>query len=342
MRILGIETSCDETSVALLEAEKTSFTLKEHVVSSQIATHTQYGGVVPEIAARMHSEVLQPLLEKSLGRDTLDSVDLIAVTAGPGLITSLMVGVQAAKTLSYILGKPLVGVNHLEGHIYALWLTHQGLYRKPKEYFPALVLIVSGGHTEFVIMQDHGTYELLGQTVDDAAGEAFDKVAKILDLGYPGGPIISKRAATGDPKAIKFPRPMLHSADYNVSFSGLKTAVLYYLEGKGKISQKDIPDIAASFQQAVIDTLMNKIRKANEEYSPNSLMLVGGVSANTALRQEFQKFGEKADIPVFSPDMKFTGDNAAMIAAAGYFRRREASTSAWKTLAFDPQLEFIS
>ncbi len=337
MRILGIETSCDETSIAFLEVRSSGFFLRKHIISSQIHVHSKYGGVVPEVAARMHLEVLQPLLGARIGKRALASVDLIAVTAGPGLITSLMVGVQAAKTLAYLMRKPLVGVNHLEGHIYAAWLGKPALFRE-KKIFPALVLIVSGGHTELVLMKRYGDYELLGRTHDDAAGEAFDKVAKILGLGYPGGPAIAKLAAAGNPNAIAFPRPMLGSGDYHVSFAGLKTAVLYYLEKKKTVRRSELPDIAASFQQAVVDVLIAKTKRACERFVPRSLILGGGVSANALLRTEFEKLGSQFGMPVYLPALEYTGDNAAMIAVAGYYRRREASRSAWRTLSFDPHL----
>ncbi|OGY93101.1 MAG: tRNA (adenosine(37)-N6)-threonylcarbamoyltransferase complex transferase subunit TsaD [Candidatus Komeilibacteria bacterium RIFCSPLOWO2_01_FULL_53_11] len=338
MKVLGIETSCDETSVAVVEARPKGFHVVVHVVSSQMAHHSAYGGVVPEVAARMHLEQLQPILDSALGRDGVASVDYIAVTRGPGLITSLMVGVQVAKTLSYMLRKPLVGVNHLEGHVYATWLTEPELFLHAKKFFPALALIVSGGHTEIILMRGHGAYKLIGQTVDDAAGEAFDKVAKILELGYPGGPVISKLARKGNPHAVDFPRPMLTSDHYQMSFSGLKTAVLYYLERKKTVPKKTLPDIAASFQQAVVDVLSAKLERACVEYRPASLMLAGGVSANDALRKELTAIGCRQGVPVFMPALQYTGDNAAMIAAAGYFRRREATRDAWQSLSFDPQL----
>lgn len=341
MKILGIETSCDETSLAVLDAREGEMNLEKYIVSSQIATHSEYGGVVPEVAARMHCETLLPLVDKTIGKQALSSIDLIAVTAGPGLITSLMVGVQAAKTLSYALRKPLVGVNHLEGHIYSAWLGNPELARDTERSLPALVLIVSGGHTELILMHTHGSYELLGQTADDAAGEAFDKVAKLLELGYPGGPVISKLAQQGDPAAIDFPRPMLTSPNYDMSFAGLKTAVRYYLEKKKSIRQEELPDIAASFQQAVVDVLMGKVACAIDEYGPQSLLLVGGVSANGALREAFTREGREWGLPVWLPRMEYTGDNAGMIAVAGFYRRNEASIELWRTLKFDPQLTFI-
>lgn len=341
MKILGIETSCDETSFALLEADARRLTLRTHVIASQAAIHKKYGGVVPEVAARKHAEVMQPLLARAIGKKTLQGVDSIAVTHGPGLITSLLVGVQAAKTLSLVLKKPLVGINHLEAHIYANWLTFPELHRHAARYFPSLVLIVSGGHTLFVLMRGHGKYELLGSTLDDAAGEAFDKVARLLKLGYPGGPAISSIAERGDAAAIAFPRPLAHAPGYDVSFSGLKTAVLYYVQKHPPAARRAVADVAASFQQAVVDTLVIKTRRAAAAYSPKSLMLVGGVSANRSLRSAFQGIAHDVGVPLFVPALEFTGDNGAMIAVTGYFRRRSASMRAWKTLTASAQLPLV-
>lgn len=341
MIILGIETSCDETSVALLEARTGVLKLKKHVIASQAQLHKKYGGVVPEVAARKHAEVLPVLLDAEIGRAALAHIDLIAVTQGPGLITSLLVGVQAARTLSFATGIPLVGINHLEAHIYANWLTYPTLPRTDKKMFPSLVLIVSGGHTLLVLMRGHGRYELLGQTLDDAAGESFDKVARLLQLGYPGGPAISREAARGNENAIALPRPMADAKNYDFSFSGLKTAVLYYLERKKKISKKEIPDIAASFEQAVVDSLMAKLVRAEKQLKPKSLMLVGGVSANKRLRDMVRYFGDEQKLPVFIPDYEFTGDNAAMIATTGYYRRTEASKTAWKKMEAEARMQFV-
>lgn len=334
MRILAIETSCDETSIAVLEADAARLRLRRHIISSQIDLHRAFGGVVPEVAARRHLELLQPLLERGVGRAGLSSVDAIAVTAGPGLITSLMVGMQTAKALSYVWRKPLIAVDHLEGHIYANWLSHPTLVTGGNRYFPALVLIVSGGHTQLVAMARHGSYKLLGQTLDDAAGESFDKVANLLNLGYPGGPALSRLASKGNPTAVIFPRPLLKSDDYNFSFSGLKTAVRYYLEKQKKISRRRLPDISASFQQAVVDVLAAKTLKAVRSIRPKSLMLAGGVSANEALRSRFSDIGRDEGISVFVPALKFTGDNAAMIATAAFYRRSQAKTNGWREAAF--------
>jgi len=343
MKILAIESSCDETALALLTVTGQGFKLDKQIVSSQVALHSRYGGVVPELAARMHLETLLPLLDKTIGRTRLKQVDLIAVTSGPGLITSLMVGTETAKALSFALNKPLVGINHLEGHIYANWLSHPELFKQDKKIFPAVVLVVSGGHTELVLMKGHGKYQLLGQTVDDAAGEAFDKVAKILDLGYPGGPIISALAKKGNPQAVNFPRPMIKSPDLQFSFSGLKTSVLYYAERLGKVTENNIADIVASFQQAVIDVLAAKMVQALEKYPARSLMLAGGVSANEALRQAAAKCAKQFSLPVYYPTIALTGDNAAMIAAAAYYHRKDKGLkNNWQKLKFEANWKLAS
>lgn len=344
MRILGIETSCDETSVALLEAsgglKAPKFKVLKNLVASQIPIHRKTGGVVPEVAAREHVTVIVPMLKKVLGpffaKASKGKPDLIAVTAGPGLITSLRIGVDAARILSIIKKIPLVAVNHLEGHIYANWLkpiretpnsppkTDQPKADKLQTLnFPALCLIVSGGHTELVLMKDHGKYKRLGATRDDAAGEAFDKSAKLLGLPYPGGPEIAKLAEHGDPNAYKFPRPMIDSNDYDFSFSGLKTAVrVAFQESRSKNQEVRIKDFAASIQAAIVEVLIAKTIKAAKEFKIKSVILAGGVSANKKLREDLGK-AVKSHIPNSSfhiPEMEYTGDNAAMIAAAGYIR----------------------
>jgi N6-L-threonylcarbamoyladenine synthase len=346
MKIFAIETSCDETSFALLNVTKAGFDLQQHIIASQATTHSKYGGVVPEVAARMHLEVLLPLLDKSIGLKAIKQADLFAVTAGPGLITSLMVGTETTKALAYALDKPLLPINHMEAHIYANWLTYPELFKQDKKISPSLALVVSGGHTEIILMKGHGQYQLIGQTLDDAAGEAFDKVAKILNLGYPGGPIVSKRALDGDPTAIAFPRPMLDKANFDFSFAGLKTAVLYYVQKQGKargaslgLSVPEINDICASFQAAVCDVLVKKAEKAAIKYKVKSLMVVGGVSANKELGSRVRTLGTTLGLPVYIPKLEFTGDNAAMIAAAAYYHRTDKGQKTnWKTLRFDPQM----
>lgn len=312
MKILAIETSCDETALAIVEGDGVRFSVLEHVVSSQIEQHRVYGGVVPEVAARMHVPVL-PVLLGAMTDWQRGDIDGIAVTTGPGLATALRVGVETAKALAVSWGVPLISVDHIEGHVYANFLdgaVAEGL-------FPALCLIVSGGHTELVLMRGHGAYEFLGQTRDDAAGEAFDKTAAQLGLSYPGGPSVSKAALHGNKEAIAFPRPMLTSDNLDFSFSGLKTAVRNEIRTRDHLLEQDIADVAASFQQAVVDVLVAKTRKAAEQYVPRTILLCGGVSANTELRRQLTEAFASTDITVSVPEMKYTTDNAAMIGAAG-------------------------
>lgn len=319
MKILAIESSCDETAAAILEASGRFLKLNKNVVYSQVDLHKKYGGVVPELAARQHVETIIPILEESLGKNKLANIDYVAVTSGPGLVTSLILGIAAAKALAFARQVPLVSINHMEGHVYSNWLSNAELVKNDKKYFPALVLIVSGGHSELVLMKDHGHYTLLGQTLDDAVGEAYDKVAKLLDLGYPGGPIVSSLAGQGDATKYSFPRPMLDKNNYNFSFSGLKTAVLYTLEKKRNIKTLDVKDICAAFQEAVVEVLLTKTIKAAKEYKVKSLMIAGGVAANTALKKALQKEAKILHLPFFYPEQKYTGDNAAMIATAAYY-----------------------
>lgn len=320
MRLLAMETSCDETAIALLKAEEPHFYIEKNLIASQIKTHAQYGGVVPEIAAREHMKALFPLLEVlKIPRDG-KGIDVLAVTAGPGLVVALRVGVEAAKALAYFWQKPLVAVNHLEGHIYSTFLSEE----TDHPIFPSLCLLVSGGHTELILMKGHGIYELLGMTRDDAAGEAFDKVAKMLGLEYPGGIKVSQKAEQGNPKAIEFPRPMLDQDNLDFSFSGLKTAVLLYLKKHPVKTEKELFDICASFQAAVVDTLVIKTFRAAQIYKPKSVLLAGGVSANETLRRELkQRLSGLENIKCHFAPLAFTTDNAAMIAAAGYFHARQ-------------------
>lgn len=314
MIILSIETSCDDTGIALIEKNSKGLKILSNVVSSQIKIHAPYGGIVPNLAARAHLENIKPCLEKALKLAGNPKIDLIAVTIEPGLIPSLLVGINFAKALAYAWQKPIVEINHLEGHIYANWLIN------PKIDFPAICLVVSGGHTQLILMKGHGKYKLLGETRDDAAGEAFDKVAKLLNLGYPGGPIISQKAQKGDPQSFDLPRPMINSKDFDFSFSGLKTAVLYKVK-KGK---PNVNDMSASFQQAVIDVLISKTIKAAKEYEVKTVMLSGGVAANQELRQQMTQ-AIKKELPkakFYIPEPKLCTDNAAMIAAAAFYKKR--------------------
>jgi N6-L-threonylcarbamoyladenine synthase len=315
-RLLSIETSCDETAAAVIENGRA---LVSSVVASQMELHARYGGVYPEVASRQHVLSIVPVVEQALAQAhiTLADVDAIAVTRGPGLAGSLVVGVNAAKGLALGAGIPLVGVNHLEGHIYSSWVYDAGEVPPPEPQFSLLALLVSGGHTELNLMTDHLTYKRLGSTLDDAAGEAFDKVARLLGLAYPGGPSIQKAAEDGDPTRFKFPRARLEGT-WNFSFSGLKTAVLYETKNYEKAGRSlPVADMAASFQAAVVDVLVAKTIAAAREFGAKEILVAGGVSANRALRQAFKA---QTEFSVNIPRLSLCTDNAAMIGAAGYFR----------------------
>lgn len=336
--VLGIETSCDETAAAVV---KDGFEVLSSVVSSQVSLHRKYGGVVPEVASRAHIEQLLPVVDTALREADISARDIAAVaaTAGPGLVGALLVGVSAAKAFSLAWGVPFIAVNHLEGHIYGAFL------EEPDIELPLVALLVSGGHTMLIEMQDFGDYRLLGQTCDDAAGEAFDKVARLLALGYPGGPAIERLAVHGDPTAIEFPRPMLKDG-LDFSFSGLKTAVANYVRSYGLSAQAGradageeaasagaVADVAASFQEAVVDVLVSKaVRAVQESNSQRSTpiscaCLAGGVAANSVLRERFASAMSGLGVRSFIPSRAMCTDNAAMIAAAGWgqFRREGAS-----------------
>ncbi len=317
MYILAIETSCDETSASVL---KDGRKLLSNVISSQINIHKKYGGVVPELASRHHLQNINFVVQEALDLARLDmkKIDVLAVTQGPGLVGSLLVGIMAAKTLASLYQKPLIPVNHIEGHIYANFLEHPEL--KP----PFLALVVSGGHTELVWQQGHEKYKILGRTRDDAAGEAFDKVAKLLKLGYPGGPIIDKLARQGDPAAIKFPRPYLEGS-YDFSFSGLKTSVVNYVSGHQVSGAKRTADIAAGFQQAVVEVLVNKTLQTAKKLKVKRVVLAGGVAANSALRRLFDEKIRGTGLKLFYPSLVLCTDNAAMIACAAYYKIRNRS-----------------
>lgn len=336
-RILGIETSCDETAVAIVNGDGEVLTTEISLVSSQIDVFKEIGGVVPEVAAREHMERLLALLERVVPRDG-EGIDAIAVTSGPGLAPALRVGVEVAKMLAWSWKKPLYPVSHLEGHIYSNWLDKESV-----PAFPALCLLVSGGHTELVLMKGHGDFQKLGETLDDAAGEAFDKVASMLDLPYPGGPAISALAKEGDIKAFDFPRGLLDRDDYNFSFSGLKTSVLYTLRDReGELDDDQFrKNISASFQEAVVDVLAKKTERAANVFKPASLMLTGGVAANESLRERFFELAQRFNIPLFIPDREYTTDNAAMIAAVGYMHVHAGKNSADpKEVVADSNLSF--
>ena len=354
MIILGIETSCDDTGIALVEGSPQGCRILSNIVSSQIKIHAPYGGVVPNLAARAHLENIKPCLEKALQQAKHPKIDLIAVTIGPGLIPSILVGANFAKALAYNWQKPIIGINHIEGHIYANWLPVIASKAKQSRAqneiasspsaprndikFPALCLVVSGGHTQLILMKGHRKYKLLGETRDDAAGEAFDKVAKLLNLGYPGGPIISQKAKKGNPNTFDLPRPMINSNDFDFSFSGLKTAVLYLV----KKQKPNINDMAASFQQAVIDVLITKTIKAAKEYKVKTVMLSGGVAANQELRQQMTQAIKKelTKAKFYIPSPKLCTDNAAMIAAAAFYKKRPASPKqSWLRIATNANLK---
>lgn len=310
--ILGIESSCDETAAAVVVNGRE---VRSNVIYSQIELHKVYGGVVPEIASRKHVEKINPVIRQALAdaNVTLDDIDAIAVTYGPGLVGALLVGVGAAKAISFARKIPLVGVHHIEGHISANYIENPEL--KP----PFMCLVASGGHSHIVKVIDYGSYEIIGRTRDDAAGEAFDKVARAIGLGYPGGPKIDKLAKEGNPAAISFPRAVIEDAPYDFSFSGLKSAVLNYLNGCAmKHIEVNKADVAASFQQAVIDVLTDHAVRAAKDHGCTQLALAGGVAANSGLREAMQKAAQAEGIQFFHPSTVFCTDNAAMIGVAGY------------------------
>jgi N6-L-threonylcarbamoyladenine synthase len=313
-RILAIETSCDETAAAVIENGRA---LLASAVASQMDIHARYGGVYPEVAARQHILSILPVIEQTLTQAhlALSDINAIAATRGPGLAGSLVVGMNAAKGLALGAGLPLIGVNHLEGHIYSAWVYNEGDTPPPEPQFPLMALLVSGGHTELNLMDAHLSYKRLGATLDDAAGEAFDKVARLLGLPYPGGPSIQKASEEGDSTAFKFPRAWLDGT-WNFSFSGLKTSVLKEVK---KLEGKPLPvaDLAASFQAAVVEVLFTKTLKAAHEFNVKQIVVGGGVSANRPLREAF--LGQ-TNIPVNIPRLSLCTDNAAMISSAGYFR----------------------
>jgi N6-L-threonylcarbamoyladenine synthase len=375
MKIIGIETSCDETAISVIEIEDGSIKVLSNSISSQVKLHAKFGGVVPNLAAREHVKNLEKVFKLSLKQSkiNINDIGLIAVTRGPGLGPALLVGIAFAKTLAWKYDKPLIGVNHLEGHIYSNWLpiTVNSKSQSPNskrnskpgimdsKLFPILNLIVSGGHTELVLMsaptgrdlasggEDFGKYRIIGETLDDAVGEAFDKVARLLGLGYPGGPIISKLAEEGDPEHYPLPSPMIHLKNYDFSYSGLKTAVLYLLRDLNlkKIDEQTKADIASSFQKAAFKVLLEKTVRAAKEYNVRSIFLSGGVSANKYLRRELEKAARELKVNYSQPELEYTGDNAAMIAAAGYINYIKIKNSklkipGWKSVEMDANLGF--
>lgn len=321
--ILAIESSCDETAAAVV---KNGRTVCSNVISSQIETHTVYGGVVPEIASREHIKAVNYVIERALAEagEKLEDMTAIAVTYGPGLVGALLVGVAEAKAIAYAAGKPLVGVHHIEGHVAANFIENPDL--EP----PFVCLIVSGGHTHLVIVRDYGEFEIIGRTRDDAAGEAFDKVARAIGLGYPGGPKIDRAAREGNPEAIVFPRGRVEGSPYDFSFSGLKSAVLNYLN-HAQMTGETIctADVAASFQKSVVDSLVSRAVAAAQEYGFDKLAIAGGVAANTALRAAMEKACKKSGIRFYYPSPIFCTDNAAMIGSAAYYEYMKGNLAGW-------------
>jgi N6-L-threonylcarbamoyladenine synthase len=335
MLILGIESSCDETAASVVED---GVRVRSNVIASQISIHRKYGGVVPEIASREHLEKIDQVVTAALDDAgvTIAGIDGIAVTQGPGLVGSLLVGINYAKGLAYAAGKPIVGVNHIEGHIYST------AFEFPAPEYPALALVVSGGHTNLFLIPEPERYKLVGRTRDDAAGEAFDKVSKLIGLGYPGGPVVDRLARLGNKRAIVFPLAEIKDPDHRLdfSFSGLKTAVLRY------VRENDIPpvedpqsaspailDLCASFQNAVVRALVRSLRRAAEVYAPQTIMLAGGVACNSELRASVAELASDLKIPVFIPSPIYTTDNAAMIAAAGYPKLLRGESASWQMSA---------
>lgn len=344
MKILGIETSCDETAASVVHGEGNDLRVLSNTVSSQIEVHKKYGGVIPEVAARQHVLNMLPVVNESLEEagikkdNASGEVDAIAVANGPGLVTSLIVGVETAKSLALTWGLPLIGINHIEGHIYSNFLE-----RAEDIEFPALILTVSGGHTMLILMRDHFDYEVLGETRDDAAGEAFDKAAQLLDIGYPGGPAVSRQAEKFQQQTssgIEFPRPMLKNNDFDFSFSGLKTSLLYKIEKDPEWKER-IPAYCYEFQKAIVEVLSRKTIKAALDKKVKTVMLAGGVSANSELKEQLKKeVSEKlSGVKFFSPNGEYTTDNAAMIAAAGYYRTLEGQVSDWKNITVNCNAE---
>lgn len=312
MKVLAVESSCDETSVAVVEDGRKVYS---NVIASQIDTHKKFGGVVPEIASRQHVEAINTVLKEGLDEAGVDlkDIDIIAATKGPGLIGALLVGLSAGKTLALAANKPFVGVNHIVGHVCANYISFKDL--EP----PFIGLIISGGHTYLIEVKDYVDFTLHGRTVDDAVGEAFDKVARSMGIGYPGGPIVDKLAKEGK-ETIDFPRVMIKEDNYNFSFSGLKTAVLNYLNStKLRGEEIVIEDVCKSFQEAVVDVLLEKSFRLAREKNMDKIVLCGGVSANSRIREAFEEEGDKENIKIFYPDLKLCTDNAAMIASAAYY-----------------------
>lgn len=341
MIILGIETSCDDTAVSVIEKRGSTLFSRSHIQYSQIKTHAKYGGVIPEVAAREHAVTIIPTLQEGLcaAKVTLKKIDCIAVTQGPGLAPALAIGLDTAVILSRMFRIPVVGINHIEGHMASVWPIRRlfGAHTTAPR-FPALGLIVSGGHTELQLIKKFGSYKLLGKTRDDAVGEAFDKVASLFGLTYPGGPKISALAKRGNVRAYDFPRPMMKDATLDFSYAGLKTAVRYTVD-KLRLNKKMIPDLAASFEQAAIDVLVVKTIRALKQTNAKSLVVVGGVSANEKLRSTLSEKMQKIHIPLLLAPLKLTTDNATMIAMAAALRKKRIIKKVVKKLDPKPRWE---
>jgi len=350
MYILGIETSCDESSAAIIQIKQNKIKVLSNIVSSQIDIHKKYGGIIPELAAREHLKNIIPIIDQAFNAAKISprQIHAIGVTSGPGLITSLIAGVETAKTLAYTWQKPLISINHIEGHIYAN-LINQNLLNFQK-YFPSLALTISGGHTALVLISDHGKYQLIGETRDDACGEAFDKAARLLGLGYPGGPEISNYAEIFRKKIkskknkikIKLPSPMLQTPNFDFSFSGLKTALLYEIQRDQKYKTR-IDEYAYAFEEAIIRVLIAKSLRAAQKYQVNSIMLTGGVSANHALRKQLKQAIDKEnkEIKFLMPDLVYTTDNASMIAVATYFKMGRQEFTPWQKIKANPNQKLV-
>lgn len=335
MIVLGIETSCDETCAAVLEGRlNESPKLLSNIVSSSISLHAKTGGIIPEVAAREQIKFIIPCIKRALqeSRSDMKNVDAIAVTYGPGLLGSLLVGVETAKTLSYIYNKPLIPINHLFGHIYANWID-----KKDELEFPAIGLVVSGGHTDLILIKKHNHVRWLGGTRDDAAGEAFDKIGRLLGLPYPGGPAIEKAALSGDSKLFNFPHPLIDSDDFDFSFSGLKTAVLREVQTMEQLDNETINDICASVQQTIVDVLVRKTLNAAKKFKVKSVLLGGGVAANQKLRDELNSSLNRLNIKLFIPPKGLCTDNGAMVAAAAFYKYKSVD---FRKLSANPGVYF--
>lgn len=337
--ILGIESSCDDTSVGIVQDTGRALRVVENVTASQILTHRKYGGVVPEVAAREHALTILPTITGAmkLAKKSWADIDAIAVTAGPGLQTALTVGVEAARTLSWLHRIPLLRINHIEGHLCSAWASPEASTIR----FPALALIVSGGHTELIYVSGFGAYRVIGRTIDDAVGEAFDKTAKVLGLPYPGGPEVSKRALTGNPTRFSFPRALMRVDNFDFSYAGLKTSVLYKRQEFGKLSASLVADICASFQAAAIAPLVEKTSLTLRKTRAKTLLLGGGVAANPALRAALRTrvMAEHPSVHYIEPELHLCTDNGAMIAIAGALRLRKKDVAPWQRVQANPNWE---